>query len=133
MTPELWVGLIVVLFGGGGIGALFKLRGENTRIYVDASQGAVIVQSSVIKDLREQIEAQDKRIGALENRTAAAEKRAEESDKARRAAEEARDELARENDQLLIANDEMLRINRNLEGRVDHLEAEVARLSGNGT
>jgi hypothetical protein len=129
MTPDLAVALVVALFGGGGIIALLKLRGENSRIVVDAAQGAVIVQSSVIEDLRQQVAGQGGRIKALEDRTKAAEKRAEDAEKAHRQSELARYDLIRERDLLIRANVEMQDVNSNLELRVAHLESEVARLS----
>lgn len=54
-SPELIVGIIVAAFGGGGVAALFKLRGESAKIVVDAASGAVVVQSGVIDELREEI------------------------------------------------------------------------------
>ncbi len=50
------VGLIVAVFGGGGLTAYLRLRAEGPRIVVQAAQGAVIVQSSVIDDLQEQMD-----------------------------------------------------------------------------
>lgn len=48
-------GLIVtILFGGGGMIAWFKLRGENTRVLVSAAEGAVLVQTNVIENLESQ-------------------------------------------------------------------------------
>lgn len=49
------IAAIVGIFGGGGIAALLKARPEGSKILVDAAQGAVIVQSSVMNDLREEI------------------------------------------------------------------------------
>lgn len=43
--------LVAAMLGGGGV-AWFRLRGENSRIVVDAAQGAVIVQSTVMGELR---------------------------------------------------------------------------------
>lgn len=77
------VDLVVVIsivlgavFGTGGIVAFFtarsqnnklsaealKLRAETEVLPIDLAKGAVIVQADVIKDLRTQIESQDKRI-----------------------------------------------------------------------
>lgn len=49
------IGLIIALGGGGGLAALLRSRADGSRIVVDAAQGAVIVQSGVIGDLRGQI------------------------------------------------------------------------------
>jgi chromosome segregation ATPase len=46
--------------------AFIKVKPEAGQIVVKAAQGAVVVQSGVIDDLREQLEAQDKRIEILE-------------------------------------------------------------------
>lgn len=52
--------LISIILGGGGIAgamvALFKVRPEAARISVDAAQGAVVVQASVITALRDENE-----------------------------------------------------------------------------
>ncbi|HEY2455583.1 MAG TPA: hypothetical protein VGI71_23810 [Scandinavium sp.] len=54
------VGVIIAIFGGGGLAALIRARPEGSKIVVDAAQGAVIVQSGVITDLRHQLrDAQD--------------------------------------------------------------------------
>lgn len=49
--------VLSILIGGtgiaGGLVALFKVRPEAARISVDAAQGAVVVQASVITSLRE--------------------------------------------------------------------------------
>lgn len=50
------VGVIIALGGGGGLAALLRSGREGSRIVVDAAQGAVIVQSGVITDLRGQID-----------------------------------------------------------------------------
>lgn len=47
--------LIVGVGGGGGIAALIKLRPERGRIVIDAAQGAVVVQATVIDDLQEEL------------------------------------------------------------------------------
>ena len=57
---------IVILGGGGGIISWFRLRNQNSKILVDAAQGAVVVQSSVIRDLKNELEDQ-KRKAETEN------------------------------------------------------------------
>lgn len=52
------VAFILAVFGGGGISTLIKVRKEGANIMVDAAQGAVVVQSSVIKNLRVELEDQ---------------------------------------------------------------------------
>lgn len=59
------VGVIVALLGGGGLAALLKSGREGSRIVVDAAQGAVIVQSSVMRGLREELDAAKAEIAAL--------------------------------------------------------------------
>lgn len=49
------VALIVGLGGGGGLAALIKLRPERGRIVIDAAQGAVVVQATVIDDLQDEL------------------------------------------------------------------------------
>jgi len=49
------VPLILLLGGGGGYVAWKRLRTEGPKILIEAAQGAVIVQSGVIEDLRDQI------------------------------------------------------------------------------
>lgn len=49
------IAIILVLGGGGGIVSWFRLRNQNSKILVDAAQGAVVVQSSVIKDLKAEL------------------------------------------------------------------------------
>jgi hypothetical protein len=57
-----WLTLVVAavigLFGAGGLNALLKSRKEGTKILVDAAQGAVIVQTTVIDSLREELKIQ---------------------------------------------------------------------------
>lgn len=54
------VELAVVIIGSGGLAgavvALIKVRPEATRITVDAAEGAVVVQTGVITDLRNENE-----------------------------------------------------------------------------
>lgn len=49
------VGIIIALLGGGGLAALLRSGREGSKIVVDAAQGAVIVQSGVMNDLRKQL------------------------------------------------------------------------------
>jgi cell shape-determining protein MreC len=51
------IAVIVTLGGGGGLAAILRNRSEGPKILVDAAQGAVVVQGSVIEDLREQLAA----------------------------------------------------------------------------
>ena len=55
------IAVIFILGGSGGVTAWFKLRKENSKILVDAAKGAVVVQSSVIDDLRTALEDQKKK------------------------------------------------------------------------
>ncbi len=57
-TSTIIVSVITLLGGSGflaGVVALIKLRPEAGQITVTAAQGAVIVQSGVIKDLRDEL------------------------------------------------------------------------------
>jgi TolA-binding protein len=59
------VGVIVALGGGGGVAALLRSRPEGSKILVDAAQGAVIVQSSVIEQLRSELDTAQRQISEL--------------------------------------------------------------------
>lgn len=56
-SPVLYVvvSVIVGVAGGGGLAQLIRVSSDRSRVMVDAAQGAVIVQTSVITDLREEI------------------------------------------------------------------------------
>lgn len=62
-----------LVFGGGGIYALLKVRPEAGQISVTAAQGAVIVQTGVIDSLKEENERLVLRIEVLERQMAAME------------------------------------------------------------
>ncbi len=55
-SPVLVAAVSAMVGGGffGGLVALLRVRVDRDRIVVDAAQGAVVVQSSVIKDLQEE-------------------------------------------------------------------------------
>lgn len=59
------IAVIVGIFGGGGIAALLKARPEGSKILVDAAQGAVVIQSSVLESLQAHIVRQDAEIAEL--------------------------------------------------------------------
>lgn len=48
-------GILIALFGGGGVAALIKVRQGGPNVIVSAAQGAVIVQAGVIDDLQDQL------------------------------------------------------------------------------
>jgi hypothetical protein len=56
------VPLLIAFIGGGGLSgaivALLKVRAESGQIVVSAAQGAVVVQSTVIDDLQEELDRQ---------------------------------------------------------------------------
>lgn len=117
------VGLLTLLFGGGGLIVYLRLPSENAKNVVGAAQGAVIVQAGVIDSLNVQMIAQAAAIATLRTdvqeavaRSAAAEARAEAAERRAVEAERHRDRL--------------LRANSDLRARVDHLEQEVSRLGG---
>lgn len=67
--PDYVVPVIVAIASGGlfgGIALYIKARPEAGKITVDAAAGAVIVQSGVIKDLRDENDRLQGRISALE-------------------------------------------------------------------
>lgn len=70
MTVTDWIPLIVTtLIGGGtlgGIYALLKLRPEAGQIVVTAAEGAVVVQTAVIKSLQEENRRLQERVSLLE-------------------------------------------------------------------
>lgn len=47
------VALIVGLFGGGSMVALLRVGADKNKVVIEAAQGAVIVQTSVIDELQE--------------------------------------------------------------------------------
>lgn len=47
------IALVSAIGGAGGVAALFKLKAEKGQITVSAAQGAVIVHSTVLKDIKE--------------------------------------------------------------------------------
>lgn len=49
------VALIVGLFGGGTVVALLRIDVDKGKVVIEAAQGAVIVQSSVIDDLQAEL------------------------------------------------------------------------------
>lgn len=49
------VALIVGVFGGGTIAALIRMPADKGKIVIEAAQGAVIVQTSVIDDLQDEL------------------------------------------------------------------------------
>lgn len=64
---------LLALGGGGSVVALFKvaaqrrkIESEGHRIVVDAAEGAVVVHSGVIKDLKEELARLREHIGTLE-------------------------------------------------------------------
>lgn len=64
------IAAIMALFGGGGIVAYLKNRSEAPKILVDAAQGAVVVQSSVITSLREDLNSARAEISELRSHMA---------------------------------------------------------------
>ena len=54
------------IFAGGGLVALFKVGPQRKHIVVNAAEGAVVVQSGVLKDLREEISRLQGQVTSLE-------------------------------------------------------------------
>ena len=68
-SEEFWSAVIVALVGGGGIGALIGAVSGRRKDTADiAAQACEILTDSVIKPLREQVEAQETQIRHLEER-----------------------------------------------------------------
>lgn len=59
------VAAVLAILTGGGLVAFFRARPEGSKILVDAAQGAVIVQTSVITELRGELEQRGKEIDEL--------------------------------------------------------------------
>jgi hypothetical protein len=49
------VTLLIGLFGGGTVVALLRIGPDRNKVVIEAAQGAVIVQTSVIDDLQEEL------------------------------------------------------------------------------
>lgn len=49
------VTLLVGLFGGGTLVALFRVNADRGKVVIEAAQGAVIVQTGVIEALQEEL------------------------------------------------------------------------------
>src|SRR6266700_1104570 len=63
--PYIVGAILAAAFGGGGYAVLRNAGREGSKIIVDAAQGAVIVQSGVIKDLNDQLKDQREQIREL--------------------------------------------------------------------
>lgn len=59
------VPVIVALFGGGSVVAWLRLRKESPNIVVKAAEGAVIVQTNVLKTLQDELEIAKEEIASL--------------------------------------------------------------------
>lgn len=62
---DVLIAVIIGVFSAGGIVAFMKLKSENTKILVDAAQGAVVVQSGVIETLRSDLQSAHAEINEL--------------------------------------------------------------------
>lgn len=117
-TSTAITGTLLALAGVvGAIIAVFKLSPERQSIFITTAQGAVIVQSGVIDDLREELERLRGRIAAcekIEASLAALRERIDAIQQKLTATELERDAVKRENERL--------------KERVAHLESEVEGL-----
>jgi chromosome segregation ATPase len=115
----------------GAVVALLKLRPESTHILVNAAQGAVIVQTGVIDDLREQLIDTKAEITTLRGIVDGVRDLRRDLEKCRDVitrGERNRERLELERDRLregLVTRDEQV---LKLQGRVAHLEETVAVL-----
>lgn len=128
-----WVPAAVAILGGGGvvgaIVAFIKVRPEAGNISVQASQGALIVQTGVIENLNKEIARANQKIEFMASRMEALEAEAEKVEQLRRHVDEqdARiEQLEKENKRLRNERDL-------LKERVQALEGELKVLkNGNG-
>ena len=65
------------ILGGGSLVALFKVGPQRKHIVVDAAQGAVVVQSGVLKDLKDEIARLQAQVANLEMEKTATEEQLE--------------------------------------------------------
>lgn len=118
--------LLVAIIGTGGfvggIVSFVKLKPERESIVVTAAQGAVIVQSSVIEDLANELRRTQEQFAVLESDLRGEVTRM--TDELQRVTEE-RDHLLQENKELVARVDE-------LEAQAAGLAAQVAKLEANG-
>ena len=144
MSSELVIGLLVALLGAGGVTgavvALFKARPEAGQISVSAAQGAVIVQTGVIEELRqarvddraeverlrEQLKTERDRGDRCEDQIDQLRGHLQELGNLRRRVGQLEQQLEGKTAQLEEADAE----NTRLRTRVEHLEDEVRRLGG---
>lgn len=59
------VTLLVGLFGGGSLVALLRVSADKGKVVIEAAQGAVIVQTSVIDDLQDELNRVKKELADL--------------------------------------------------------------------
>jgi hypothetical protein len=59
------VALLVGVFGGGTIVALLRVNADKGKVVIEAAQGAVIVQTSVIDDLQAELQRVKGELAAL--------------------------------------------------------------------
>lgn len=134
MDREIIITLIVAITGGTfitGLVAWFRFRADKSSgsIIVSAAQGAVVVQTGVIKSLEEQLERRAEEYNELRARLDTLESERHQLQdqyddlEARLAATQA--ELATTRHALALKEDE----NKQLRARIGHLEADVKRLS----
>lgn len=114
MSSSLVTAVVSIVLGGGfvgGIVALVKLRPEGDQIIVSSAKDVVVIQAGALDELRRQIDEMRERFDtqAAEAAQAIAECHAE------------REELRHERDTERVNN-------RELRGRIEALEAEVASL-----
>lgn len=76
MTPELWLLLVFGTTGLAGVVAAFvawrKLRPETNQIIVTTAKDLVLVQTDVIKNLREEVARLNEKVDEFEQELAAA-------------------------------------------------------------
>lgn len=132
MSTGAIIGLVVTaLFGGGGIVALLKFRGENTKVIVSAAGEMVLVQGNVVALLRAEMAELRQRCDALEAEAEEARKVRGELDELRGYHEEVkleRDEARGEARRLRIERDELRAEVGELAARVAAVEADNAEL-----
>lgn len=118
-----WAYIIAAFVGGGGVAGLIsvviKVRPEANQVIVTSAQGAVVIQSTVIDDLNEQLDRVGKRLEAQEALSERLKKDLVECAG-----------LHAENESQAQRIRDLEKENKALRRRVKHLEEEVAHLKG---
>lgn len=136
------VTLVGLVLGGGGIAAgvvaLIKVRPEAGQVVVTAAQGALVVQSGVIDELKEELVRVHGELNRERDKSNRYYQRLETLERDVRRSEEIRDKLdtlagkvyalSAELEKVQRERDGLMERNIQLQERIEELEAEVGRL-----